>query len=117
MRQNKLHFSQASNTPLATNKIIKELGFSGSTETARQILNGTETIEEFVEYEALWDLLQSFQRKAAKFKVKFDSDDMIKGYRSRSEKQLHHPQVAILDIFMRYSDHSSFIIMKNMRRL
>ena len=80
LRRNKLHFSQASETPLATNKIIEELGFSGSTETAKQILNGTATIEEIVEDEASRDLLQPFQRKEAKFKVEFDSDNMIKGY-------------------------------------
>ena len=86
MRQNKLHFSQASDTPLATNKIIKEIGFSGLTETAKQIINGTATIEEIFDNEESRDLLQSFQRKAAKFKVEFDSNDMIKGYRSWSEK-------------------------------
>merc|ERR1712214_7857 len=30
LRRNKLHFSQASDTPLAKNKILDELGFSGS---------------------------------------------------------------------------------------
>ena len=91
LRRNKLHFSQASETPLATNKIIKELGFSGSTETAKQILNGTATIEEIVEDEASRDLLQSFQRKEAQFKVEFDSDNMIKRYRSWSEKTTTSP--------------------------
>ena len=57
LRRNKLHFSQASDTPLATNKILDELGFSGSTETAKQILEGTATIEEIVDDEASRDLL------------------------------------------------------------
>ena len=91
LRRNKLHFSQASETPLATNKIIEELGFSGSTETAKKILNGTATIEEIVEDEALRDLLQSFQGKETKFEVEFDSDNMIKGYQSWSEQTTTSP--------------------------
>ena len=91
LRRNKLHFSQASDTPLATNKILDELGFSGSTETAKQILEGTATIEDIVDDEASRELLRSFQRKTTAFQLDFDSDDIIKGYRSWSEKTTTSP--------------------------
>ena len=81
LRRNKLHFSQASDTPLATNKILDELGFLGSTETAKQILEGTATIEDIVDDKASREIIRSFQRKESAFKVDFDSDDMIQGYR------------------------------------
>ena len=91
LRRNKLHFSQASDTPLAINKILDELGFSGSTATAKQILERTTTIEDIVDDEASWELLRSFQRKEAAVKVDFDSDDIIQGYRSWSEKKTTSP--------------------------
>ena len=47
--RNKLNFSHTSDTSLATNKIIQELGFSGSTELAQKILNGKATIDDIVE--------------------------------------------------------------------
>ena len=45
LARNKKHFSQAQETPLATNEIINLFGPGGDTEYAEQILNGTADLE------------------------------------------------------------------------
>ena len=61
LNRNICHFSQAGDTPLATNEIIDEIGFGGTTEIAQRLLDGTANVDSITNDEVSRLFLQALQ--------------------------------------------------------
>lgn len=75
-----MHFAQASDTSLATNKVIDELLFSGSIKIAQKILKESETIEELLNDYTSQELLKLFKCTLPPIDFEFTANDMINLY-------------------------------------
>ena len=79
------HFSQARETPLASNEVIDMLGFGGDTEMAQKILNGTAEIPQITDDKAAQLLLESMKRDTDPIVLDFNQHDMMAHYKCWKE--------------------------------
>ena len=88
--RNKKHFSQAEETPLATNEIIDLFGPGGDTEYAEQILNGTADLRQATDDETS-QLLLSLMRQRKEIKITLTVEDMMNRYKTWRETTTTSP--------------------------
>ena len=74
------HFSQAGETPLASNEIIDMLGFGRDIEMAQQILDVTADIPQITDDKAVQLLLESMKRDTDPIILQFTPNDMMNRY-------------------------------------
>ena len=90
LERNKKHFSQAGETPLATNEIIDLIGPGADTEYAEKILDGTADLTEATDDETSQTLL-SLMRRETTIKIDLTKEDMMNRYRKWKEKTTTSP--------------------------
>ena len=111
--QNIHHFSQAGDTPLASNEIIDMLGFGRDTEMAQQILDGTADIPQITDNKAAQLLLESMKCDTDPIILNFTSDNMMNRYKKWKEKRsCQFTPANIWDIFMHSTVPSSSPVAK-----
>ena len=85
LNRNKKHFSQAGETPLATNEIIDLFGPGANTEYAEKILNGTADLTEVTDHVTL-QLLLGLMRCETTLEIDLTIDDMMNRYKKWDER-------------------------------
>ena len=81
LRQNRLHFRQAEDTPLATNEIIEKIGFGASSDLANKILDGTSDITAITSDPMSIQLLKIFGTKKSELDIIVTKDKMMNKYK------------------------------------
>ena len=80
LERNKRHFSQAGETPLATDEIIELFGPGGDTEFAKSILDGTADLSEVTDDETS-QLLLGLMRNESTEHIHLTVEDMMDRYK------------------------------------
>ena len=91
LNRNIRHFSQAGDTPLATNEIIDEIGFGGTTEIAQRLLDGTADVDAITDDEVSRLFLQALQRASDTIQIEISQQDMLNRYKNWDEKTTTSP--------------------------
>ena len=77
LRHNKRHFRQAENTTLAGKDVSDRIGFSETTKTANEILEGTANIGEITEDSTSKSLLEIFKTSKPELEIEVTKDKMM----------------------------------------
>ena len=85
LKRNRRHFSQAGETPLATNEIVELFGPEGDTEFAQSILDGTADLSKVTD-DKITQLLLDLMRKEKTVNIEITREDMMNKYKKWDEK-------------------------------
>ena len=94
--RNRIHFSQAHDTPCTHAATINHIGDSGTTETAQQILQGN--IPQDINAD-LRMIFQELQSNVATVPIEFDFNDMLNGFYKWKEETTTSPSGRHLGIY------------------
>ena len=90
LERNRRHFSQAGETPLASEEIIELFGLGGDTEFAQSILDGRSNLSEVTDDETT-QLLLPLMKKEKTEEIDFTIEDMMNRYKKWKEKTMTSP--------------------------
>ena len=77
MRQNKRHFRQAENTPLAGTEVSDKLGFGATTQLANEILEETANLDEITDDPTSKRLLKEFKTSQPELEIEVTKEKMM----------------------------------------
>ena len=90
LERNRRHFSQAGETPLASEEIIELFGPGGDTKFAQNILDGSANLSEVTDNETTQLLLQLMKKEKTE-EINFTIEDMMDRYKKWKEKTTTSP--------------------------
>jgi hypothetical protein len=105
--RNRIHFSQAHNTPCTLPATVKHIGESGTTDTARNILRGQ--IPEDMNAD-LKMIFQELQTNTVPVPLDYDLNDMIQGFSAWPEQTTTSPSGRHLGIYKALSNAHKYKI-------
>ena len=91
MGQNKRHFRQAENAPLAGKDVSDKIGWGATTPTANEILVGTANIDEITNDPTSKRLLEQFHTSKPELEIEVTIDKMMNRYKKWNKRTVTSP--------------------------
>ena len=86
LRQNKRHFQQAENTPLAGTEVSDKIGFGTTTQLANEVLEGTANLYEITDDPTSKRLLEEFITSQPELEIEVTKEKMMDRYKLWNER-------------------------------